>query len=116
MADTGVYLLENGVHMLLWVGSQAPANFIRDVFGSQQVDTQVSELPELPNETNAAVREILEEARVMRRNAMRLTVMRQHDKLEAVLRHFLVEDRGVDGSASYVDYLCHVHKEIRALL
>lgn len=42
--------------------------------------------------------------------------MRQHDKLEAVLRHFLVEDRGVDGSSSYVDYLCHIHKEIRALL
>lgn len=42
--------------------------------------------------------------------------MRQHDKLETVLRHFLVEDRGVDGSASYVDFLCHVHKEIRQLL
>ncbi|KAG6465251.1 hypothetical protein O3G_MSEX015028 [Manduca sexta] len=27
-----------------------------------------------------------------------LTIMRQHDKLETVLRHFLVEDRGVDGS------------------
>ncbi|GBP12211.1 hypothetical protein EVAR_6388_1 [Eumeta japonica] len=26
--------------------------------------------------------------------------MRQHDKLETVLRHFLVEDRGVDGSVS----------------
>ncbi|XP_072945945.1 protein transport protein Sec24C [Epargyreus clarus] len=119
MHDQGVYLLENGVHMLVWVGSQAPADFVRDVFGAaspQQIDTQVCELPILDNPTSEAVRELIEDARVKRRNAMRLTLMRQHDKLEAVLRHFLVEDRGVDGSSSYVDYLCHIHKEIRALL
>lgn len=45
-----------------------------------------------------------------------ITLIRQRDKLEAVLRHFLVEDRGTDGSASYVDFLCHMHKEIRQLL
>lgn len=119
MVDAGVYLLENGVHMLLWVGSAASAEFVRDVFGvasAQQVDTQVAELPALPTAASEAVRALVDEARVCRRNAMRLTVMRQHDKLEAVLRHFLVEDRGVDGSASYVDYLCHIHKEIRTLL
>ena len=43
-------------------------------------------------------------------------MVRQRDKLELVFRHFLVEDKGSDGSASYVDYLCHLHKEIRALL
>ena len=45
-----------------------------------------------------------------------LTVVRQRDRLEAVFRHFLVEDKGSDGAPSYVDYLCHLHKEIRALL
>lgn len=117
--DHGVYLLENGVHMLLWVGSQAPADFVRDVFGvaaPQLIDPQVYELPALDNPCSAAVRAVVDDARLRRRSAMRLTIMRQHDKLETVLRHFLVEDRGVDGSASYVDYLCHVHKEVRALL
>ena len=33
------------------------------------------------------------------------------------LRHYLCEDRtGNDGNFSYVDFLCHMHKEIRALL
>lgn len=41
-----------------------------------------------------------------------LRVMVQGDKLESVFRQFLVEDRGVDGSASYVDFLCHLHREI----
>ncbi|VVC87574.1 unnamed protein product [Leptidea sinapis] len=36
---------------------------------------------------------------------------RDNDTSEAVR-----DDRGVDGSASYVDFLCHVHKEIRDLL
>ena len=45
-----------------------------------------------------------------------LTVVRPRAKLELVMRHFLVEDKASDGAASYVDYLCHLHKEIRALL
>lgn len=45
-----------------------------------------------------------------------LTIVRQREKLEMVLRQFLVEDRGNDGSPSYVDFLCHMHKEIKTLL
>ncbi|CAH2268434.1 jg16866 [Pararge aegeria aegeria] len=119
MSEMGVYLLENGVHMLIWVGSQASSEWVSEVFGvasPQHVDTHVCELPELDNPTSVAVRDLVLQTRIKRKNAMRLTVMRQHDKLETVLRHFLVEDRGVDGSSSYVDYLCHIHKEIRALL
>lgn len=47
---------------------------------------------------------------------MQVTVVRQRDKLENVLRHYLIEDRSGAGGASYVDYLCHLHKEIRAIL
>lgn len=45
-----------------------------------------------------------------------MTLVRQRDKLENVLRHFLIEDRGTHGAPSYVDYLCYLHKEIRSLL
>jgi protein transport protein SEC24 len=45
-----------------------------------------------------------------------LTIVRQRDKLEPVFQQLLVEDRGSNGSASYVDFLCHIHKEIRNLL
>lgn len=47
---------------------------------------------------------------------LQLTLVRQREKLEPVLKHFLVEDRGIDGSPSYVDFLCHMHKEIRTIL
>ena len=45
-----------------------------------------------------------------------LTFVRQRDTLEAWFRHFLVEDKGSNASPSYVDFLCHMHKEIRNLL
>ena len=40
-------------------------------------------------------------------------VVKQRDKLENVMRNFLVEDRGMNGSTGYVEFLCHIHKEIR---
>ena len=45
-----------------------------------------------------------------------LIIMRQRDKLEPLFLQYLVEDRSVQGTASYVDFLCHIHKEIRSLL
>ena len=66
---------------------------------------------------------------------MKLTIVRQRDKLEIVFKvrvltkqlvfhyfisfqHFLCEDRSSasDSHFSYVDFLCHMHKEIRAML
>ena len=43
-------------------------------------------------------------------------VVPQQGKHEMVMRNYLVEDKGLYGTPSYVDFLCHVHKEIRALL
>lgn len=63
--------------MLMWIGSQANAEWIRAVFGvgsPQQIDTQVCELPELDNPTNAAVRAVVEDARCRRRVAMRVSL------------------------------------------
>lgn len=37
-------------------------------------------------------------------------------KLEPWFRKYLVEDKGADGSPSYVDFLCAIHREIRNIL
>jgi protein transport protein SEC24 len=47
---------------------------------------------------------------------LQLTIIRQRDKLEPWFNHFMAEDKGTNGSSSYVDFLCHIHKEIRNLL
>ncbi|XP_034948531.1 protein transport protein Sec24D [Chelonus insularis] len=115
-ADDGAYLLENGIHMFLWLGLALPTEWIQAVFGAPVVDTDRTSLPVLDNALNRRIRDIINRVRIERYHCMRLTFVRQRDKLEMVLRHFLVEDRENDGSPSYVDFLCHMHKEIKTLL
>ncbi|XP_012287233.1 protein transport protein Sec24C isoform X2 [Orussus abietinus] len=117
--DDGAYLLENGIHMFLWLGLNLSPQWVQDVFGVSsvvQVDTDRTSLPLLETSLNKRINEIVGQVRSQRHRCMRLTLVRQREKLEMVLRHFLVEDRGNDGSASYIDFLCYMHKEIRSLL
>ncbi|XP_008546955.1 protein transport protein Sec24D [Microplitis demolitor] len=114
--DDGAFLLENGIHMFMWFGLSLSTEWIQAVFGTPVVDTDRSSIPILDNPLNKRVRDIVNRVRMERYHCMRLTFVRQRDKLEMVLRHFLVEDRNSDSSPSYVDFLCHMHKEIKTLL
>ncbi|KOC60808.1 Protein transport protein Sec24C [Habropoda laboriosa] len=117
--DDGAYLLENSIHMFMWLGLALSPQWVQAVFGVPsvvQVDTDCTTLPVLDTPLNKRINGIINRVRMERHRCMRLTIVRQREKLEMVLRHFLVEDRGNDGSPSYVDFLCQMHKEIRTLL
>ncbi|XP_044736103.1 protein transport protein Sec24C [Chrysoperla carnea] len=119
MVDNGAYILENGIHMFLWVGLNVNSEWVQSIFGVPsviQANFDMVELPILENPLSNRMRNLIESIRSLRPHCMRLTLVRQGDKLEHVLKHFLAEDRGTDGSPSYVDFLCHLHKEIRVLL
>ncbi len=125
--DDGVYLLENGLYLFMYIGLAANPEWIQDVFGVQtaaQIDIDKTRLSPRENPTSEAVRGFIDQLRSERpRHYMRLVLVRQRDKLDILFRHYLCEDRAAPGSAgggsdnfSYVDFLCHMHKEIRALL
>nr|XP_031826697.1 protein transport protein Sec24C [Nomia melanderi]XP_031826698.1 protein transport protein Sec24C [Nomia melanderi]XP_031826700.1 protein transport protein Sec24C [Nomia melanderi]XP_031826701.1 protein transport protein Sec24C [Nomia melanderi] len=117
--DDGAFLLENSIHMFLWLGLGLSTQWVQAVFGVPsvvQVDTDRTALPILDTPLNKRITDIIDRVRMERHRCMRLTIVRQREKLEMVMRHFLIEDRGNDGSPSYVDFLCHMHKEIRTLL
>lgn len=118
MAEDGAYILENGVHFFVWLGQSLPANFIKPLFGVQCTQQVNAERFAISGDTQLAqrIRSVIEKIMQERTRYMRITCVRQNDKLESVFRHFLIEDRGTDGSASYVDFLCHMHKEIKELL
>ncbi|KAL5234430.1 hypothetical protein ACI65C_001840 [Semiaphis heraclei] len=118
-AENGAYILENGVYMFLWLGMGLSQTFLSDVFGVQNiayVSTEHFAIPVLDNPLNKAIRQVLSKIQKERSHTMRLSIIRQKDKIETVMRHFLVEDHGIDNSPSYVEFLCHMHKEIRNLL
>ncbi|KAL7291984.1 hypothetical protein TKK_0014270 [Trichogramma kaykai] len=117
--DDGAYLLENGIYMFLWLGGNLSPQWLKLVFGVSsvtQVNTDKSYIPVLDNDLNRKIRDIVAYIGSERRYCMKLAITRQRDKMEQVMRQFLVEDRGADGSPSYVDFLCQLHREIRTLL
>ena len=115
----GAFLLENGLVMFLWVGNHTPVQWMNDVFGvnaPHQLDPTLSDLPHHDNPTSARVRAIIDRVRAEAQHHLRLMVVPQQGKHEIVLRSYLVEDKGTYGAPSYVDFLCHIHKEIRNLM
>jgi len=119
LREDGAYLLDNGIHMFLWIGPKVIPEWIQGVLGTDaaaQVDINRMQLPEYDNPYSQQVRGAVAQLRNSRQRFMRLTIVRPRDKLEFVFRKFLAEDKHSDSSSSYVDFLCHLHKEIRALL
>ncbi|KAI3365115.1 hypothetical protein L3Q82_010226, partial [Scortum barcoo] len=119
LSKGGVYLLETGLHLFLWVGASAQQELLLNVFGTpsfSQIDPSMTSLPVLDNPFSQRLREIIDSFRAQRSRYMKLMVVKQEDRTELIFRHFLVEDKSASGGASYVDFLCHMHKEIRQLL
>ncbi|XP_071318774.1 protein transport protein Sec24C isoform X2 [Trachinotus anak] len=119
LSKGGVYLLETGLHLFLWVGASAQQELLVNIFGTpsfSQIDPSMTSLPVLDNPFSQRLREIVDSFRAQRSRYMKLMVVKQEDRAELIFRHFLVEDKSASGGASYVDFLCHMHKEIRQLL
>ncbi|XP_075072792.1 protein transport protein Sec24C isoform X2 [Mixophyes fleayi] len=114
-----VYLLENGLNLFIWVGANVQQALIQNLFGVSsfsQIDCSMSALPVLDNPVSNKMHAIITMFRAQRPRYMKLLIVKQDDKLEMFFKHLLVEDKNLNGGASYVDFLCHMHKEIRQLL
>ncbi|XP_017269960.1 protein transport protein Sec24D [Kryptolebias marmoratus] len=119
LTDSGTFLLENGNSMFLWLGQASPPDLIQNLFNVPSLahlQGNTSSLPELDNPLSKKVRSIISDLLDKRPNSMKLQIVRQRDKPEMMFRQFLVEDKGLHGGASYMDFLCYVHREIRQLL
>ncbi|KAM3591988.1 uncharacterized protein V6R79_010919 [Siganus canaliculatus] len=119
LSKGGVYLLETGLHLFLWVGASVQQELLLNIFGTpsfSQIDPNLTSLPVLDNPFSQRLREIVDSFRAERSRYMKLMVVKQEDRTELIFKHFLVEDKSASGGASYVDFLCHMHKEIRQLL
>ncbi|XP_005390020.1 PREDICTED: protein transport protein Sec24C isoform X1 [Chinchilla lanigera] len=119
LSNGDIYLLENGLNLFLWVGASVQQGVVQSLFNVasfSQIASGLSVLPVLDNPLSKKVRGLIDSLRAQRSRYMKLTVVKQEDKLEVLFKNFLVEDKSLSGGESYVDFLCHMHKEIRQLL
>ncbi|KAJ9603307.1 COPII coat Sec23p-Sfb3p heterodimer component [Cladophialophora chaetospira] len=117
--EGGVYLVDNGQIVLLWLHAQVSHNLLEDLFGEgksslQDLDASMNELPVLETHLNAQVRNLLQYLSTVRGSkAASFTLARQGlDGSEFEYARMLVEDRNNEAQ-SYVDWLVHVHRAIQ---
>lgn len=119
LSDGGIFLLANGVNMFLWLGVSCSPEFIQGFFNVPSfahISPEATSVPELDTPHSKKLRKIMETIQSKGSYSMKLILVKQKDKAEMAFRQLLVEDKGLLGGASYMDFLCCVHKEIRQLL
>uniref|UniRef100_A0A8C9NVM6 SEC24 homolog D, COPII coat complex component n=1 Tax=Spermophilus dauricus TaxID=99837 RepID=A0A8C9NVM6_SPEDA len=119
LSEGGIFLLANGLNMFLWLGVSSPPELIQGIFNVPSfahVSTDMTVLPEVGSPHSQQLRMIMGVIQQKRPYSMKLTIVKQREQPEMVFRQLLVEDRGLHGGSSYVDFLCCVHKEICQLL
>ncbi|EJD51294.1 sec24-related protein [Auricularia subglabra TFB-10046 SS5] len=118
MQSDGLYLIENGVYAVLWIGYAVDRQLLQDVFGRTDVRgvpaSELRVLPVLNTQASQQIRAVVE--CVLEENGSQLLLARQNeDGTEMAFGDMLLEDCNND-AMSYVDYLCFVHKHINAAL
>ncbi|XP_072122697.1 protein transport protein Sec24C-like [Mobula birostris] len=119
LSAKGVYLLEDGLSLLLWIGMYAPTEWIQNVFGVPSfnaVDCGVGSLPVLDNTVSRQTHDVIDRIRKERLRFLKLLIVKQSDISESQFQQFLVEDKNPGGGAAYADFLCHIHVSIQRSL
>ena len=119
----GMYLMNNGDTLTLYVGDSVDSNILKEIFGVTQLNTVTltssssssNNLPVLQNPRSAKLRQIVTVLRSQ--NAPRhlnLRLVRQSVDIaeDAEFAGLLVEDAS-SLSSSYVDFLCRIHSSIQ---
>ncbi|XP_063043030.1 protein transport protein Sec24D [Engraulis encrasicolus] len=120
LSEGGVFLLENGRSLYLWISQSCPPELLQNLFNTPtltQLPNDMSSLPVLESPHSKNLHSIISTICSQRSSSMKLQVIVQKAGSEAGFRQLLVEDKGlIGGGASYMDFLCYVHREIRTLL
>ncbi|KAM5255384.1 protein transport protein Sec24D isoform 2-T2 [Ctenodactylus gundi] len=119
LSEEGIFLLANGLNMFLWLGVSSPPELIQGIFNVPSfahINTDMTLLPEVGSPHSQQLRMIISIIQQKKPYSMKLTIVKQREQPEMVFRQFLVEDKGLYGGSSYMDFLCCVHKEICQLL
>lgn len=116
MQQDGIYLLEDGETMMMWIGRAVDAGLLQGIFGApafDQLDPAAAEvafvqggLPDTP--LARKVWGILQQVRTERPVPyMQLKVIRCGDPLEARFFASLIEDRTIGLQSTYTEFLQH---------
>lgn len=118
LSREGIYLMNNGNTLTLYIGDSVDSNVLKEIFGVPQlnaVNLVGSNLPVLQNARSAKLRQIITVLKSQNYpRHLNLRLIRQSVDIaeDAEFASLLVEDAS-SLSPSYVDFLCRVHSTIQ---
>ena len=115
--SSGVYVLENGCDIFLYVGRDVPPAVVEQLLGTsslQAIDPATfADLPQQENPLSKQTREVISQVRRERRSYMHMRLVVKGHPYETLFYSALVEDRHLSSGMSYVEYLCFLHRQIQ---
>ncbi len=115
--SAGVYVLENGYDIFLFVGRDVAPAAIEQLLGTsslQSIDPATfADLPQQNNPLSKQTRELIAQIRRQRRSYMHMRLVVKGHPYETLFYSALVEDRHLSSGVSYVEYLCFLHRQIQ---
>ncbi|ORX60553.1 hypothetical protein DM01DRAFT_1332696 [Hesseltinella vesiculosa] len=113
---SGVYLLDSGSDVYIWLGSKVDGKVLASLFGVDrldQVDPNMTTMPVLHSELSHQVHAIMDKLKSQRSRYLQLHVIRQElDPLEFTFSTCMTEDRNAEVQ-TYVDFMCVLHRKIQ---
>jgi protein transport protein SEC24 len=113
--EGGVYIIDNGQIILIWLHAQVSPNLLEDLFGPDttslsSLSPTLSELPVLETHLNAQVRNLLQYLSTVRGSkAATIQLARQGlDGSEFEFARMLVEDRNNEAQVSFHSLVCFI--------
>jgi protein transport protein SEC24 len=115
----GAFFVFNGLKLFLWIHSAVSPLLLRDIYDVdllEQIHPLQTVLPELNTHISQQCRNIVDYfAKYTGQNSLSIQICRQGlDGTEFEFGELLVEDRALDKTESYVEFVSDIHKRIRA--
>lgn len=116
----GIFLLENGQILFMWIGKDLNPQVAEQVFGVKtvgEIDPKIRMLPVLSNGLSEKIRSFISHVQDDLRKGMycQLNIVRQGDPLEAQFMSYMVEDP-VFKQMNHVDFMCRVHESVKEII
>jgi len=119
LVSEGSFLLEDGQKIYIWLGKALPQKFVQELFVTETYNTPYITMlpanPEAPTQLSTRIHGIISTLRRQRQSFLQTIFIRQGEAGEARFFSYMVEDKALD-TMNYVDYLCHIHRQIQSKL